>query len=69
MKNIYLLHFVLNVNKFFLRLKTGEKKNNDLPDAFDFSIVILTTLKRSNHLCCSLICEIARLNTIGTSQE
>ena len=45
--------------QILLKIEKGEKTNNDLPDAFDFSKIILTTLTRSNPLCYCLICEIA----------
>ena len=37
--------------QILLKIKKGEKTNNDLPDAFDFSKIILTTFTRSNLLC------------------
>ena len=67
MNNIYLLQYVLD-RQILLTIEKGEKTNNDLPDALDFSKVILKTLTISNPLCCCLICEIARFNTIGTSR-
>ena len=58
----------IDVDIFLLRLKKEEKTNNDHPDAFDFSKVILTTLTRSNPSCCCLICEIARFNKIEQAE-